>query len=97
MSNTEGLSSVRAQIAAVDRSLVSALEERARLSKQIRGMIEAERGAIDVDEHAWLDDIEKLASGDLSREALRAIFRRIRAEARAIEQAARVAYLGPEG
>lgn len=97
MSDTEGMNSVRAEIAAVDAALVAALEERARLSKQIRALTETERGAIDVNEQAWLDGIEKQASGDLSREGLRAIFRAIRAEARAIEQAARVAYLGPEG
>jgi chorismate mutase/prephenate dehydratase len=97
MTDSEGLNSVRAQIAAIDRNLVLAIEERARLSKKIRGMIEAERGAIDVDEQAWLEGLEKQASGELSPAALRAIFRTIRAEARAIEQAARVAYLGPEG
>lgn len=97
MTDKDGLNSVRAQIAAVDGTLVAALEERARLSKQVRAMIEAERGAIDVDEQAWLEGLEKQSSGELSRDALRAIFRRIRAEGRAVEQAARVAYLGPEG
>src|SRR5688572_15320909 len=91
------IAELREAITTVDRSLLSALEERARLSRQIHALSEGGPTTIDVDEHAWLAALEAQATGSLTGDGLRAIFRQIRAEARAIEQPVRVAYLGPEG
>jgi len=91
------IAELREAITNVDRTLLSSLEERARLSKKIHALSEGAPTTIDVDEHAWLGALEAQATGSLNGDSLRAIFRQIRAEARAIEQPVRVAYLGPEG
>lgn len=91
------IAELREAIQSVDRTLLTQLEERARLSRKVRALLEGGPTSIDVDENAWLRSLEASASGTLSLESLRAIFRQIRAEARSIEQPVRVAYLGPEG
>ncbi len=88
---------VRREIAAVDRALLAKLEERARLSRKIHKLSEGEVPTTDVSEREWLAGLEKVASGDLPVDDLRTLFQQIRASARALEEAARVAYLGPEG
>ncbi|MBK8994979.1 MAG: ACT domain-containing protein [Myxococcales bacterium] len=88
---------VRREIAELDRALLARLEERARLSRKIHKLAEGENLPADVSERDWLASLEKESSGDLPADDLRAVFGQIRAAARALEQPARVAYLGPEG
>jgi chorismate mutase/prephenate dehydratase len=87
---------LRKEIAKLDREILERLEARARASKEIRSRAENEP-APDVTEREALESLASLASGDLPSEALRSIFSTIRAAARTLEQAPRVAYLGPEG
>lgn len=87
---------LRTEIARLDREILERLEARARASKEIRARGESEP-ALDTTDRDALSTLNAAASGDLPPEALSAIFSAIRASARAIEQAPRVAYLGPEG
>ncbi len=87
---------LRQEIARLDREILERLEARARASKEIRARAESEP-APDVTDRDALAALTSAASGDVPAEALSAIFSTIRASARAIEQAPRVAYLGPEG
>lgn len=87
---------LRTEIARLDREILERLEARARASKEIRSRAESEP-APDITDRDALTALSTAASGDLPSEALYAIFSAIRASARALEQAPRVAYLGPEG
>ncbi|MDF3066921.1 MAG: pheA1 [Polyangiaceae bacterium] len=87
---------LRTEIARLDREILERLEARARASKEIRTRSESEPAA-DVTDRDALSTLTSHASGDLLPDSLNAIFGAIRASARAIEQAPRVAYLGPEG
>jgi chorismate mutase / prephenate dehydratase len=87
---------LRQEIARLDREILERLEARARASKEIRARAENEP-AIDTTDREALATLGAAASGDLPTESLHAIFSAIRASARALEQAPRVAYLGPEG
>lgn len=87
---------LRTEIARLDREILERLEARARASKEIRSRAESEP-APDATDHDALAVLSAAASGDLPSEALYAVFSAIRASARALEQAPRVAYLGPEG
>ncbi|MFO0566795.1 MAG: prephenate dehydratase domain-containing protein [Polyangiaceae bacterium] len=90
------LEEVRREISSSIGRLLAQLEARARLSRRIHKLVEGttvrRRGRED-----WLAALEKTASGELPVDDLRAIFRQVRASARALEQPVRVAYLGPEG
>jgi chorismate mutase/prephenate dehydratase len=92
-----GLAELRAQVDAIDLAILEQLNARARLSRAIHALIEAQPPSADVAERAWLERLASLSSGDLPTESLWAVFRAIRAGARAIEQPVRIAYLGPEG
>ncbi|HYP88197.1 MAG TPA: prephenate dehydratase domain-containing protein [Polyangiaceae bacterium] len=87
---------LRQEIARLDREILERLEARARASKDIRTRGESEP-SLDTTDREALATLSAAASGDLPSEALSAIFSAIRASARALEQAPRVAYLGPEG
>jgi chorismate mutase/prephenate dehydratase len=87
---------LRTEIARLDREILERLEARARASKEIRSRAESEP-APDVTDRDALTALSAAATGDLPSESLYAIFSAIRASARALEQAPRVAYLGPEG
>jgi chorismate mutase/prephenate dehydratase len=87
---------LRTEIARLDREILERLEARARASKEIRTRAESEPAPDTTDREA-LATLANVASGDLPSESLNAIFSTIRASARALEQAPRVAYLGPEG
>jgi chorismate mutase / prephenate dehydratase len=91
------IAELRERIAAVDVQIREQLEARARLSREIYALLEGEAPLPELTERDWLKGIEAQASGDLACEELSAIFSRIRASARALEQPARVAYVGPEG
>jgi chorismate mutase/prephenate dehydratase len=87
---------LRQEIARLDREILERLEARARASKEIRARAESEP-APDATDREALAALSAAATGDLPAEALHAIFSTIRASARALEQAPRVAYVGPEG
>ena len=88
---------LRQEIARLDREILERLEARARASKEIRARAENEPPIADATDRDALAALSASASGDLPNESLYAIFSAIRAAARALEQAPRVAYLGPEG
>jgi chorismate mutase/prephenate dehydratase len=88
---------LRERIAGVDVEIRQRLEARARLSRQIHARLEGELPLADVSDRDWLAGLESQASGDLPTEDLRAIFSRIRAAGRALEQPVKIAYVGPEG
>ncbi len=90
------VSELREKVAKVDLEILDRLEARARLSKEIRASREAHLSA-DVGETEWLARLGAHASGDLAERGVAVIFRRIRAEARALEQPVKVASVGPEG
>jgi chorismate mutase / prephenate dehydratase len=91
------LDELKKAIYAADRELLSKLEERARSSIEIRALLKDEAPSIDVDERAWMEDLLARSDGEWPEASLRRIFSTIRAEARALERPARVAYAGPEG
>lgn len=91
------LDELRRAVYASDREVLSKLEERARSSSEIRALLEDEAVSLDVDERAWMDDLLSRSDGVWPEAALRRIFSTIRAEARALEHPARVAYAGPVG
>jgi chorismate mutase/prephenate dehydratase len=86
---------LREQATRIDTEIRDQLDARARVSRQIHALIEAEPSA-DGGERDWLDRLVQGSSGDMPAASLRAIFRQIRASARAIEQSVRVAVAGPE-
>jgi chorismate mutase/prephenate dehydratase len=90
------VSELREKVGKIDLEILERLEARARLSKEIRARAEGDL-SVDVGEAEWLARLGAHASGDLPSESVEAIFRRIRAEARALEQPVKVAYVGPEG
>src|SRR5262245_20355368 len=87
---------LRQEIARLDREILERLEARARASKDIRARPENEP-ATDLTDRDAFAALSSAATGDLPADALHAIFAAIRASGRALEQAPRVAYLGPEG
>jgi chorismate mutase / prephenate dehydratase len=89
-------SALRDKLAEVDREIVERLDARARLSKGIAANLGAD-ASIDVGEREWLEALLETSAGDMPRESLRAILGQIRAASRAIEQRAKVSYVGPEG
>jgi len=96
MDAKRALAELREKVEKLDLEILERLEARARLSKEIRSRAEGDQ-SVDVGEGEWLSRLFARASGDLPRESLEAIFRRIRAEARSIEQPVKVAYVAPEG
>lgn len=91
------IAELREQIADVDRQILERLEARLRLSRDIHAHLEGESSLPDLSERDWLQRLEAASTGVVAPDSLRAIFRQIRAEARAVEQPVRVAYVGPEG
>ena len=96
MDQKRALAELREKIAKLDLELVERLGTRARLSREIHVLAESE-ASVDVGEEEWLARLEAASNGELPRDSLRAIFRQIRAAARALEQPVKVAYVGPEG
>ena len=96
MDGKRAVSELREKVAKLDLEILERLEARARLSKEIRARAEGDV-SVDVGEAEWLSRLGAHASGDLPSESVAAIFRGIRAEARALEHPVKVAYVGPEG
>lgn len=90
------LTEIRVHIGELDRQLVRVLEERAKLSKEIRALVEP-TGLAAEPERDGLRFIDDQPEGELPKEALRAIFAQVASASRAIERPVRVAYVGPEG
>ncbi|HVW28922.1 MAG TPA: prephenate dehydratase domain-containing protein [Polyangiaceae bacterium] len=96
MSPPARLGEIRGLMAQLDRKLVELLQERAKLSREIRSLVEPTGAPPETDRDA-LKAVDEQPEGDLPKEALRAIFAQVIATSRAIERPTRVAYLGPEG
>ncbi len=96
MDPRRGSDELRKEIARLDREILERLEARARASKEIRARSESEPSTEGTEREA-LEALRQVASGDLPNEALNSIFGAIRSSGRGLEQAPRVAYLGPEG
>jgi chorismate mutase/prephenate dehydratase len=90
------LQEIRAAITELDVRLVRALEERARLSKEVRALLESGAEPFDPDRDA-VRFIEEQPEGDLPKDALKTLFAQISSTARSLERPVRVAFLGPEG
>jgi len=97
VASKQQLTELRDRIAEIDRRLVEQLEERFEISKKIHSLQEGEPAIVDGSDRELLEAIEKHARGVAPKESLRGIFSKIAAEARGVERASRVAYVGPEG
>ncbi|HEX4336233.1 MAG TPA: prephenate dehydratase domain-containing protein [Polyangiaceae bacterium] len=96
MSPPARLTEIRGLMGQLDRKLAEVLQERAKLSREIRALVEPSGQPPEADRDA-MKAVDEQPEGELSKEALRAIFAQVIATSRAIERPARVAYLGPEG
>jgi chorismate mutase/prephenate dehydratase len=96
MSPPARLAEIRGLMGQLDRQLAQALQERAKLSREVRALVEPGGPPPEPDKDA-LKVVDETPEGDLSKDALRAIFAQVGATSRAIERPLRVAYLGPEG
>jgi chorismate mutase/prephenate dehydratase len=96
MSPPARLAEIRGLMGQLDRQLAQALQERAKLSREVRALVEPGGPPPEPDKDA-LKVVDETPEGDLSKDALRAIFAQVVATSRAIERPLRVAYLGPEG
>jgi len=93
------LARIRAEIDALDTSLVQMLSSRAALSREV-GQIKADsREAIfkPFREKEVLDRLAGLGNGSLPEEHLRAIYREILSSSRRLQRPQKVAFLGPVG
>lgn len=91
------LSELRQRIARIDLELLSTLEARARVSREIHAVLEGEPPGLDAPEQEWFAPLAEASGHVWPASSLLAIYRQIRAEARALEQPVKVAYFGPEG
>ncbi len=92
-----GLAGLRTQIDRLDRELVSLMNQRADLARQI-GQLKASAGQETYDparEEIVLERVTSSNQGPLSSDSLKAIYRELISGSRAIEQRIRVAHLGP--
>jgi chorismate mutase / prephenate dehydratase len=93
------LSSLRAQIDAVDRELLALLNRRAGLAQAV-GEIKKREGSVvfrPEREAQVIDGMKAANSGPLQTESVAPIWREIMSACRALETPTRVAYLGPAG
>ena len=95
----ESLKALRAAIDEVDRRLVAALNERARLAQQVGGVKQADHAPVYRPEREAevLRNVAAANGGPLPQQGLAAIFREVMSACRALERPLRVAYLGPAG
>ncbi len=92
------LGPIREKIDALDRQLVSLLNERLALASEIGKVKRGQGGQIYVAERedAVLRKVTKQNQGPIKQEALKAIYREIMSAAIALEKPLLIAYLGPE-
>ncbi|GIW39609.1 MAG: prephenate dehydratase [Candidatus Binatia bacterium] len=97
--DSRSLAALRAEIDRVDREILTWLNRRAELARQIgEKKASARLGAFAPErEKKILARLAEENPGPLRPEMVRAIFRQIIASCRSLEQPLRVAYLGPEG
>jgi chorismate mutase/prephenate dehydratase len=88
---------LRQEIARLDARLVTILDERARLGKQLRDLRRNQAPAIPVGDHAAIDALVDRSSGDMPREAVRGVLQAVFAAGLSIELPVKVAFVGPEG
>ena len=95
----ERLAQVRTQIDEIDQQLLTLLNQRAVLSRQVGRIKACDMGAIfkPLRESELLNELAKKNQGDLPEEHLRSIWREILSSSRALQRPQDVAYLGPEG
>lgn len=93
------LEELRAQIDAVDRSILAALNERARFVQQV-GRLKQRTGAPVFEPSREREIVERLSresTGPFPDAGLGAVFREIISATRSLEEPLTVAYMGPEG
>lgn len=88
---------LRQEIAQLDEQLAVSLEKRARAARSIGELVRGEAPALPIRDRSALETLIARSKGDLTPEALRAIFREIQAACVGLELSVRVAVLGPEG
>ncbi|MDQ4106807.1 MAG: prephenate dehydratase [Actinomycetota bacterium] len=94
----DGMDELRAGIDAVDEEIVRLLDRRARLAREI-GEIKRAKGLetyAPARERRVMDRISSLSEGDFPRRGLEMVFREIISCSISLEEALKVAYLGPE-
>jgi len=94
-----GLDALREQIDAVDRSILDALNERARLVLEV-GRLKHDDGTAVYEpsrERRIVDGLTEANAGPFPAEGLGPVFREIISATRSLEDAVRVTYMGPEG
>jgi chorismate mutase/prephenate dehydratase len=92
------LDDLRTQIDSVDDEIVRLLDARARLVKEV-GQVKAQLGQpfyVPDRERAILERLSKSHAGDFPTEALKPVFSEIISACLSLEQALKVAFLGPE-
>jgi chorismate mutase/prephenate dehydratase len=95
----EGLARLRSAIDAVDRSILSELNKRAELVKQVGELKREGRATVyrAARERDLVDALARANVGAFPTSGLRAVFREIISATRSLEARLRIAYLGPEG
>jgi len=88
---------LRQEIAQLDEQLTAALERRAHAARAIGELVRGEPPSLPLRDRAFIETLVSHSKGDLSPDALRAIFREIQAACVGLELSVRVAVLGPEG
>jgi chorismate mutase/prephenate dehydratase len=95
MTDPARLNEIRGLMGLLDRKLADALQERAKLSREVRSLTEP--GGLPPEARDAMKVVDELPDGELTKDTLRAIFAQVVSTSRAIERPTRVAYLGPEG
>ena len=88
---------LRQEIAQLDEQLTAVLEKRARAAKSIGELVKGDSPALPLRDRAFIETLIAKSKGDLTPEAMRAIFREIQAACVGLELTVRVAVLGLEG
>ena len=98
MSEKRGeIDELRTDMAKLDAQLLSALETRARLSRQIGQLRQGEHAQLPLNDRRTFHALVARATGEMPQEDLRSIFRAVFASCLALELPVKVVYLGPEG
>lgn len=98
MSDSPTLDQLRAEIDALDATIVSSLNQRARIAAAV-GRLKASQDRdfhVPSRERAVYERVARLNEGPLPEEALRSIFREIMSACLALESPVHVAFLGPQ-
>ena len=94
----KNLSQLREEIDRIDKELLNLLNRRAKLAQEV-GEIKKKKGLpfyVPGREAKILSHLEKLNTGPLPPESVRAIFREIISACRSLEEPTKVAFLGPQ-